>query len=95
MPSAVEPFRDGRCQEALDGRETGMIGTLFLAYVGLGVLFGLWFLFGGHRRVDATSADAAWYTRLLWLPGAVLLWPLLIRKALPAAKDAGPQEDAA
>ena len=59
---------------------------LFLIYVLLGVCFGAWFLFSGYRRLDPSAADAKWYTRLLWLPGAVLLWPLLVTKTFNGAK---------
>ena len=59
-----------------------MISVLLLCYLGPGLLFGLWFYFQGHRKVDATSAGAGFFTRLLWFPGAVMLWPLLTAKLL-------------
>ncbi|MEM6775307.1 MAG: hypothetical protein AAF640_10690 [Pseudomonadota bacterium] len=57
-----------------------MVSVLLLCYLGPGIIFGLWFLIRGHRKVDATSASAGFFTRLLWLPGAVLLWPVLTAK---------------
>ncbi|MFK7829861.1 MAG: hypothetical protein AB8B57_08800 [Congregibacter sp.] len=56
------------------------MSIFILSYAGIGLLFGLWFLVSGHTRLDASSVDAAWYTRLMWLPGTVLLWPLLAGK---------------
>lgn len=56
------------------------MSIVILAYLVLGLGFGLWFFFSGHARLDAGSADAAWYTRLMWFPGSVLLWPLLLGK---------------
>lgn len=56
------------------------MSILILAYLVFGLLFGLWFFFDGHARLDTGSIDAAWYTRLMWFPGSVLLWPLLLSK---------------
>jgi hypothetical protein len=53
--------------------------TLVTAYVGAGVVFALAFATGGVSRVDARAAGAGWGFRVLIVPGAVLLWPVLGR----------------
>ena len=55
---------------------------IFLLYAGIGMVFSFWFVTAGHQRLDPSSKGAAWYTRLLWLPGAILLWPILSAKIL-------------
>ncbi|MEL7046227.1 MAG: hypothetical protein AAGL66_14625 [Pseudomonadota bacterium] len=67
-----------------------MISVLLLCYLGPGALFGIWFFLRGHRKVDATSASAGFFTRLLWLPGAVLLWPVLTAKLLRKRAEVDP-----
>lgn len=52
----------------------------FYAYLGIGFLFGLWFVFVGVNRLDPTAESAHWFTRLLFLPGSILLWPILLQK---------------
>ena len=53
--------------------------TLVTAYVGAGVVFAAAFAARGVSRVDVRAAGAGWGFRLLIVPGAVLLWPLLLR----------------
>jgi len=54
---------------------------LFYAYLLIGLLFGLWFVFKGVGKLDAASTSAGWGLRLLWLPGSIAMWPILIQKA--------------
>jgi len=56
------------------------------AYLGLGVLFALPFAARWVGRVDPDAAEGSWGFRLLIVPGAVALWPLLV-----ARLRAGPQ----
>lgn len=56
-------------------------------YVIIGVLFSLWFVAFGHRLLDASSADARLTVRVLWLPAALLLWPLLLLKTMGRDKS--------
>ena len=60
-------------------------------YLLVGCLFGGWFVFAGHRRLDASAAGSSLPTRLLWFPAALALWPLLLTRIL-APGDAGRQE---
>jgi hypothetical protein len=72
-----------------------MIAIAIWTAIGLYALMGapvaLWLLLIGFRRFDQNAAAAPLYTRLLWLPGLIALWPLLLRRALGAI----PPEDRA
>ena len=46
-------------------------------YLGLGVLFAIAFVLKGAGRVDPLARQGTWGFRLLILPGAAALWPLL------------------
>lgn len=59
---------------------------VFYAYLLIGLLFGLWFVFRGVNRVDTGMKDARWNMRLLLLPGALGLWPTLLVKYFKAQK---------
>lgn len=61
--------------------------NLFYLYLGLGLLFALWFLFSGAiRRIDHQMQGASWRVRLLLLPGTAALWVVLLLKWLKTAK---------
>ena len=47
------------------------------AYVGLGLLVAIPFVWRGASRIDPSAAQGTWGFRLLILPGAVAFWPLL------------------
>ncbi|MGC6489146.1 MAG: hypothetical protein ACON4Z_15970 [Planctomycetota bacterium] len=51
-------------------------------YLLLGVVFAIWFALAGARRLDPVAADGTWGFRALLLPGAALLWPVLLPRAL-------------
>ncbi len=55
---------------------------IFYAYLGLGLLFALAFVGVGVTRVDPVARDSGPSFRLLLLPGAILLWPILLRRWL-------------
>jgi hypothetical protein len=46
-------------------------------YLVLGFGFALWFAARGAGRLDPAAQSGSWGFRLLVLPGATLLWPLL------------------
>jgi hypothetical protein len=58
------------------------------AYVGVGLVFAVVFVVRWVGRVDHAAAGSDWRFRLMILPGAVALWPLLVRKVLKAARRA-------
>lgn len=60
--------------------------TLFYIYLGIGVLFGFWFVFKGVDQLDEQMQGTTWRTRLLLLPGAAALWVILWSKWLKTRK---------
>jgi hypothetical protein len=61
-----------------------LVVALFLAltafYLACGLGFALPFVMFGARRIDSHAAQGSWGFRLLIIPGAVALWPLLLRR---------------
>jgi hypothetical protein len=55
----------------------GAVVQIITWYLGLGLLFGLWFTWKGASRLDPAAEASSWGFRILILPGAALLWPLL------------------
>lgn len=51
-------------------------------YFGIGLLFGIWFVMKGVGKMDENATSVSWKMRLLWLPGAVGLWSILVKKNL-------------
>lgn len=51
-------------------------------YTGIGVLFSLFFFFKGAFIIDEIVADSKWTVRLLLIPGAIALWPFLLKKII-------------
>lgn len=54
-------------------------------YALVGGLFGLFFVARGAQRSDPAARGAGWGFRLLILPGAAALWPVLAWRWLRAA----------
>jgi len=52
--------------------------NLLLAYAGLGIAFAILFATVGVQRVDPVAKGAGVGFRLLILPGAAALWPVLL-----------------
>lgn len=63
-----------------------LIVLMIVAYAGIGVAFALAFVLRGVRRVDPDARGAPIGFRLLILPGAAALWPLLLRRWRAAAQ---------
>ncbi len=51
-------------------------------YLLTGLVFGFWFIWFGAYRLDDAAKGASIGFRLVILPGATLLWPILILKLL-------------
>lgn len=51
--------------------------ALLLGYAALGLLFAVPFALRGAARIDPDATHGTWGFRLLILPGAAALWPLL------------------
>lgn len=56
------------------------------AYLGLGLIFGLWFVFKGAEHIDENMHGASRATRLLLLPASIALWVVLLQKSLKQKK---------
>ena len=65
-----------------------LIGVYALA----GAAFGLWFIALGAPRCDPMAARAPLRVRLLFLPGAVAVWPLLLSKTRRFPARRGPAD---
>lgn len=61
--------------------------NLLSAYMVIGVLFAVAFVMIGITRIDPSAGNSTLGFRLIVLPGAALLWPLLLRRWLLARKD--------
>ncbi len=55
---------------------------LFAAYVGLGLLFSAFFALKGAALLDPVAKGASLGFRIILLPGAAALWPVLGLKLL-------------
>ena len=49
-------------------------------YCALGILFALFFVSTGITRIDANAKGSGVGFRLLMIPGAIALWPMLARR---------------
>lgn len=65
----------------------GIALALAGTYLAVGLLFSGPFVAVGVGRVDPHAARATWGFRLLIVPGAVLLWPLLARRWLSGLRE--------
>jgi len=67
---------------------------LLIAYAGIGLAFAIAFVLRGVWRLDPVARGAPIGFRLLILPGAVALWPVLLRRwraaALRSTEGTGP-----
>lgn len=52
--------------------------TLLMAYTGIGIAFAILFVIAGISQVDPVAKGAGLGFRLLILPGAAALWPMLL-----------------
>jgi hypothetical protein len=69
----------------LHGREMGMslelaagIWTATGAYAGVGAAVWVLLMLGGFRRIDPLAAKAPFLVKLIWAPGVIALWPIMV-----------------
>ena len=60
---------------------TALVGLLG-GYLVSGLVFAIPFIWSGAARIDPHAARGTWGFRILIVPGAILLWPLLLRRWL-------------
>lgn len=70
----------------------GWVVRLATAYLLLGAFFAIPFAFRWVRRLDPVAEHGTVGFRLLILPGAILLWPLLARRLLTGGEQS-PRSD--
>lgn len=56
--------------------------TILALYFGMGLLFGLYFIFLGATKIDSIMTDSKNKVRLLLFPGVVATWPFLLGRLL-------------
>jgi hypothetical protein len=68
-----------------------MIAAGFLillgAYLAIGMVFAIPFALAGAKKIDPHAAQGTWGFRLLIIPGAAALWPLLLRRWVMGVKE--------
>ncbi len=65
------------------------LGVYFL----IGLVFAIAFFFVGYKLILADAAGSKLRVRLLWFPGAVAIWPLLVFKWLKRYAKENTRED--
>lgn len=63
-----------------------VIVYLIYVYLIIGLPVAVWFCFFGAGRIDPGAAHSGIGFKLIILPAALLLWPLVIRKQIAAHK---------
>jgi hypothetical protein len=75
-----------------------MIAAAFLivlgAYLICGLLFAIPFVVMGAGKIDSQARHGGWGFRLLIIPGAMALWPLLARRWLVGGGEPPEEKDA-
>ncbi len=66
----------------------GWFVNALLLYLGVGVVFGIPFVWRGVHRIDPAAPGSTWGFRLLILPGVVALWPVLALRWLAGTPPA-------
>jgi hypothetical protein len=68
-----------------------MIAAALLLILGIylvcGLAFAVPFVLVGAKRIDPHALHGSWGFRLLILPGAVALWPLLLKRWMGGTKE--------
>ncbi len=72
--------------------------NLAMVYVAIGLVFALVFVFAGVGRIDESAKGAPLAFRLLIIPGAAALWPVLLlrwARSQPPPMERNPHRDRA
>lgn len=68
-----------------------MIAAVFLIMLGVylvcGLLFAVPFAWVGVKKIDPHAVRGSWGFRLLIIPGAMALWPLLLKRWLSGVHE--------
>ena len=63
-------------------------------YLFSGLIFAILFTLFGVRNIDPRATHGSWGFRLLIIPGAMALWPLLLKRWVGGAKAPPNEENA-
>lgn len=63
------------------------------SYFIIGLFFGVYFAISGCSRIDSTAASAKVLVRIMWLPAALVLWPLLLKQVFQVSGQANESEE--
>ena len=63
-----------------------ILPTIILIYLAVGLVFGIYFFIRGAAQIDNLIKDSKWTVRLLLVPGAIGLWPILLLKLRKTSK---------
>jgi len=58
-----------------------IFSTIFYIYLAIGFLFSIFFFLKKIKKIDPIAGQASLFTKLVWLPGAIFLWPFLLKKS--------------
>ena len=59
---------------------TSLLISIFTAYMGIGILFSILFVFFGAAKADPAAAGMPFRVRLILIPGCAIFWPLMLVK---------------
>ena len=65
-----------------------LVGMIAVGYIAAGLLFGVFFAAVGVAKLDPVAKDSPIAFRILMIPGATALWPLLLGKLLGRRRTA-------
>ena len=65
----------------------GIFGAGLFIYLCYGIVFSIAFLVKGISRIDETTHGSTWGFKIIIIPGAIALWPLLLQKWIKAKKN--------
>lgn len=51
-------------------------------YMCIGTVMAVWFAAKGFGTIDEAAGKATWWVRMVWMPGVVAIWPVLISKLI-------------
>ncbi|MBK9984759.1 MAG: hypothetical protein IPP15_20755 [Saprospiraceae bacterium] len=54
----------------------------FYAYLICGLIFSMWFMIAGAKKLDHGIEETNWGTKWIFIPGSILLWVYLWIKIL-------------
>jgi hypothetical protein len=63
------------------------LGLILGLYLAIGLVFAIPFAFNGAGKIDPTAREATLGFKIIIIPGAMALWPLLVRRWLKGVSE--------